>query len=293
MGKVNMPNIANMINLNKALCLPRMQPSFLIIGAQKAGTSALHYYLSQHPNLVSASCKEIDFFSCSAKYSQGYSSYHLLFPIRRLTRQWGFEASPSYLQNPHAAERIYEYNRNMKLIAVIRDPVMRAFSAWRMYTHYFSQSSAWFIKWMNTCCGSDWNHTQLLKRTQSSLESFDVYIQQEIEATLKGQTIEAPVLPHGLYYKHLSHYADYFDRSQLLLLESNGLLNEPLNELEKVESFLGAPRNDWKKADLRPIFVGHCNSGISEDAVTILKDYYYEDSKALFSTFNISFESIG
>lgn len=278
--------------INKLLDLLRLKPSFLIIGAQKAGTSALHYYLSQHPELVGAAQKEIDFFSCSAKFSQGYFAYHRHFPVKGLFKRISFEASPSYLPNPDTAERVYNYNNEIKLIALLRNPLMRAYSAWRMYFKYFSRDREWFIKWKYGCNGADWDRMELLMRTADAIANFNDYVQQELEAARKGVPIEAPILSHGFYHMHVHRYAAYFDTRQLLLLESEQLMNHTVNALEKVETFLGISPHDWNKAHLQPVFVGDAsNLGISEKTVQTLKDYYREDNESLYRDYRSFFAS--
>lgn len=278
--------------INKLLDHFRVKPSFLIIGAQKAGTSALHYYLSQHPELASTSQKEIDFFSCSKKFFQGYSAYHRYFPILGLRKRVSFEASPSYLPHPYAAERIYNYNSDIKLLALVRDPILRAYSGWRMYFRYFSKDREWFIKWKNDCCGADWGRGDLLMRTSDSIPNFDNYVQQELDAIQQGVPIEAPVLSHGLYHMHIRRYAAYFDTKQLLLLESGELMNHTISSLKEIEKFLGLSPYDWNKADLRPIFVGEENkTGITEKTIQILRDYYQEDNESLQRDYRLFFSS--
>src|SRR5208283_4238553 len=94
-------------------------PSFIIIGAQKAGTTALFDYLSKNPQIICGTEKEIDFFNCAGRFRQGEEFYHSHFPILESMDKDSitFEASGGYLANPLAAKRIFEYNPKIKLIA--------------------------------------------------------------------------------------------------------------------------------------------------------------------------------
>lgn len=276
--------------LMKKLLLPfRIKPAFLIIGAQKSGTSALHYYLSQHPGLVPAKVKEVDFFSGDVSCADGGDSYHNNFPLRGLRYRIGFETSPSYLHNPDAAQRIYQYNSQLKLIAVLRDPVQRAFSAWKMYAHYFSIDRDWYIKWMRRRNGVGWDKGGIVFRSAATIGDFGAYVEQELDSLTSGKTIEAPILSHGFYYGQIERFVSRFGRGRLLLLTSHELLLETRGALLKVETFLDIPAYDWSKADLAPVFVGVTeDAGAFEDTFCLLMEYYRQDIELLKCQYNIS-----
>ncbi len=115
---------------------PRMQPELLIIGAQKSGTTALYQMLARHPQVRCPVRKELDFFASDEDYAQGMDHYLAHFPrkpfrhIRRIT----YEASPSYLYfAEQCAPRIAKALPRAICVALLRDPVKRAYSAWNMY----------------------------------------------------------------------------------------------------------------------------------------------------------------
>ena len=118
--------------------MPRMRPSFIIVGAQKAGTTTLFDLLARHPQAVPPLNKELDFFGSDDAYARGMEHYFNLFPRRPLSprRLFTYEASPSYLYKPRAAERIARDLPNAFCVAVLRDPVKRAYSAWNMYRDF-------------------------------------------------------------------------------------------------------------------------------------------------------------
>src|SRR5262245_9795313 len=110
--------------------IKRPLPDFLIIGAQKAGTSSLYAYLVQHPQILRASMKEVHYVS--TEYHRGTAWYRQQFPrsskvnnrSRRLNKPViTGEASPYYLFHPHAPQRIAALLPNVKLIVILRDPV--------------------------------------------------------------------------------------------------------------------------------------------------------------------------
>lgn len=108
---------------------------FLIIGAQKAGTSVLHNQIKQHPGVGVGRNKELHFFDNEKIFKGGraprYSSYHKQFDFSSGASIFG-ESTPIYLYWPAAPARIWEYKKDIKLIALLRNPVERAFSHWVM-----------------------------------------------------------------------------------------------------------------------------------------------------------------
>src|SRR5947209_1159841 len=116
----------------------RALPDFLIIGAQKAGTTSLYRYLAAHPDIVASTRKEVHFFDIN--FWRGEWWYRSLFPLRRrLQRRPPLrnrpaitgEASPYYLFHPFAPERAAQLLPDAKLIVLLRDPVERAWSHYR------------------------------------------------------------------------------------------------------------------------------------------------------------------
>ena len=123
-------------------------PNFLVLGTQKAGTSSLYHYLGQHPDVFVAPVKEPEHFVLAGgpvdfrgpdgaaariglkPYGEP-AAYAALFAGVAGETAVG-EASTSYLYDPGAAERIRRFRPDMRMIALLRDPVDRAWSAWSM-----------------------------------------------------------------------------------------------------------------------------------------------------------------
>lgn len=105
-------------------------PTFLILGAPKCGTTALHYYLSQHPDIYLGKVKEPHYFArdlIAPMYVQDQSRYEALFEGFDGQAHVG-EASPLYLYSTQAAKEIAAFNPDIKVIAMFRDPVEAAYS---------------------------------------------------------------------------------------------------------------------------------------------------------------------
>lgn len=105
---------------------------FLIIGAQKCGTSSLFTYLNEHPQFSSSKIKEILFFNFHAKYKLGEKWYHSQWEKFGKKDIYYYEATPGYWYYPFCPERIAQYNPKMKFICMVRDPIKRAYSSYNM-----------------------------------------------------------------------------------------------------------------------------------------------------------------
>jgi hypothetical protein len=117
----------------------RVLPTFVIIGAQRAGTSSLYRWLCQHPAVRRATRKELHYFD--ANLDRGETWYRSHFPLAAsmstLHARYGAaatgEASPLYLADPEVPERLDRLLPDARLIVLLRDPVERAIS------HYFHE----------------------------------------------------------------------------------------------------------------------------------------------------------
>jgi hypothetical protein len=123
---------------------------FIVAGAQKSGTTALHYFLRKHPQIALPDRQEMHFFDDDEIFSRppDYELLHRhfrkrpvrLLPVRSASRtdssrgELGLagEVTPSYLYWKQAMERIWNYNRQIKLVILLRNPIDRAFAHWNM-----------------------------------------------------------------------------------------------------------------------------------------------------------------
>lgn len=109
-----------------------MKVDTIILGAQKCGTSTLFAILGQHPSIEPCQVKEPHFFSTSSNWKRDLSNYKKLFRPRSNARY--LEASTSYTFYPHRRlgiwNDLYEYNPNMKLIYLVRNPTDRIISSY-------------------------------------------------------------------------------------------------------------------------------------------------------------------
>ena len=106
---------------------------FILAGAQKSGTTALHYFLSRHPDIAMGDQQEIHFFDNDAQFISAvdYEELHKHYPPLTPSMIAG-DCTPSYLYHEPAVERIWKYNPNLKLLIILRNPAERAFAHWNM-----------------------------------------------------------------------------------------------------------------------------------------------------------------
>ena len=122
-------------------------PTFIVIGAAKAGTTALYWYLDEHPDVFMSPLKETNFFAygvdAAGELLYGNPDLHK-FTVRSLAEYESLfdgadgqraigEASPIYIESPQTAERIAGILPTARIIAGIRNPVDRAYSDYQMY----------------------------------------------------------------------------------------------------------------------------------------------------------------
>jgi len=198
----------------------RPLPDFLILGAQKAGTTALYAYLRWHPEITGPSFKEVSFFD--RHYVRGERWYRAHLPARRSGTIVG-EASPSYLFHPLAPQRVAQLLPHARLIALLRNPVDRAFS------HY--------------------QHEVALGREpltfEEAIDREDERMQGEVEHMLRDPEYFSEAwwnytyLARGQYAAQLERWFQAFPRERLLVLLTDELADDPAGTHRRVLEFLG------------------------------------------------------
>lgn len=193
---------------------------FLVCGAQKAGTSALASYLEEHPEICMADAKELHFFDNEEIFSRrtpNYNIYHSAFKPGALHKLLG-EATPIYMYWYTAPRRMWEYNPDLKLIVILRDPITRAYSHWNM------QRSRGIEKL------SFWEAIQKEK--------------ERCREALPYQHRLYSYIDRGFYSEQLRRLWTYFPPEQVLVLRTEHLRSSPMDLLKNVWTFLGLSHYD-------------------------------------------------
>lgn len=272
----------------------RRRPDFLIIGAQKAGTSSLESFLGRHPQINRAKRKEVGFFSRDRVYSRGPRWYARQFPFRRSPGVRLFEATPAYLYYPFVAERILDFNPRIKLIIVLRNPVERAFSAWNMFRQIHADPAIrdrTIEQYLEDANPESRDPIQeLLERTQ--FPDFHSCVADEIHALRTGAplALEPSFVRRGLYCEQVERFHRLFPRENILILESDELKRHRVEALNRVLSFLGLAPIDWAQASLQDQHVRPYDSPMAEPTRQLLQEFFEEPNARLYSALKRTFD---
>jgi hypothetical protein len=239
--------------------------AFLIAGVQKGGTTALFDYLGEEPGLSLSRVKEVHFFDDEGRdWAQpDYGAYHAGFPA--FDGRLRGEATPIYLYWRRSLERIAAYNPAMKLIVVLRDPVERAWSHWKMEFARGAETKpfAWCIR-------------------EGRQRLFD--------AEPWGFHREFSYVERGFYGEQLAHAFGLFAREQVLVLRSDDLRADPGKALAAVRALLRLPRGEAPAP--RDVHVGRqMNYGaeLSQADVAHLRRVYARDQARLADLTGVRF----
>jgi hypothetical protein len=183
-------------------------PDFVIIGAQKGGTSFLYHLLTRHPLVEPAARKELHFFDHPEHFDNGAEWYRRCFPrvgSKDGQRSITGEATPYYLFDPPVAKRMAQIVPKARLIALLRNPIDRA------YSHY-----------------------QMQVKRGTEPRTFEEAIEQQ----------HSSYVSRGIYVDQLLRWFEFFSKEQMLILKSEDFFKRPVESLKVVLSFLDLP--DWQ-----------------------------------------------
>ncbi|MUL39031.1 sulfotransferase family protein [Gloeocapsopsis dulcis] len=202
-------------------------PNFLIIGAAKAGTTALYSYINQHPQVFMSPEKEPHFFAFEGEKvkfagtagEKEWLNRTAITDIKTYQQQFCDvsqetaigEASALYLYIPKASERIYHYLPNVKLIAILRNPVERAYSAF-------------------------------VFQKRDGLEPHLEFAQALQEEAWRMKNNWVPIYYYqdmGFYYHQVKRYFDLFPQEQIKVYLHDDFIANPLQVLQDAFRFLG------------------------------------------------------
>ncbi len=215
-----------------ATCSIRLLPDFIIIGAQRGGTTSLYNYLAEHPCIGAASIKEVHFFD-SPHFKQGLSWYRGHFPtatekfyaerLKKLKFITG-EASPYYLFYPHAPVRIARMLPDVKLIVMLRNPVDRA------YSHYYHELAG----------GAEQlsSFEEAIDREDERLAGVPEKMQED-ERYYSFNHRHFSYLARGIYVDQLRPWMSLFSQEQILIIKSEDFYADPAAVFKQSLAFLG------------------------------------------------------
>ena len=247
-------------------------PDFLIIGAQKCGTTYLYDELVKHPNIATARTKEIHYFD--AYYAKGVHWYRTFFPRHSLSEARPSiltgEASPSYLFYPHTAKRVHELMPQVKVIALLRNPVDRA------YSHYHHEVRLGY---------------EMLS-FEEALKKENDRTQRELNKTHADHTYYSYNLMHyaycgrGVFVDQLQVWRQFLPKEQILVISSEDFYREPAKHIRKVDAFLGLPPREPEQQGKPKVFP---YPTMSAKTRRDLLDYFKPHNQRLFDYLGVDF----
>lgn len=176
-------------------------PNFIGIGGQKCASTWIYDILAGHPEVCLSKNKELDFFS--NYWDRGFEWYQAQFESGLAAQAIVVgEVSPSYLYDMDAPLRVRQYDRDMKIIVTLRNPVERAYS----------------------------NHKHNIR--QGFVFSGDLTFESSLQTN-------PTYIEHGLYAAHLQHWYESFPKDQILVVFFDDIVNAPSSVALTVYRFLG------------------------------------------------------
>ena len=184
----------------------------LLIGVRKGGTRALIDMIGMHSKVHSAS-NEMHFFDMDENYNKGYSWYQESMPACK-DDELAIEKTPRYFVTPTVPFRVFNFNKDIKLLLIVRDPVTRLISDYTQLLHNHLAKKMNFI-------------------------SFEEFVMIDDDKTeTKQLNIHNDAVTRSIYVKHMKKWLRYFPKSQIHVINGDRLIKKPWQEIRRVESFL-------------------------------------------------------
>lgn len=194
-----------------------MRLNTVLIGVQKAGTSSLYYWISQHPEICAPEViKDYHYFTVPKLLKGGFKFLEQAFiEENKPTASIFMQGGVNYIFQEDAPVRLQAHNSDLKLIVVLRNPVHRARSAHSYFTKLGLET-----------------------------ESFSEALEREIRGDVPASELHAKAyLGHGLYSKQLKRYFKCFAKENILILVYEDLFTNKEESCAKIFEFLGVESN--------------------------------------------------
>ncbi len=248
---------------------------FVIIGAQKSGTTALFEYLDKHPDCVGTVRKESLLFTKANYRDPTENEIRALFSGRKVfksnRKHLFFEATPINVYRDEVPKRIWCHNPAARLIFLVREPVSRAFSEYNMHC-LLAQKKITIRE------DPDQEYLDYLKDPVKY--PFSWFIEEEFRkiretgSYLPSAFNYPDFIRRGLYSDQLERYYQYFNPEQILIIENVELKKHKKETLHRIEDFLGISHFSWKEDELKNSHVGVYNQQESVDCKQSLTQFF-------------------
>ena len=206
--------------------IEQKKPNFIIIGAMKAATTSLYTYLKQHPDVFMTAIKEPMFFNNfqnnnkfkvlgrKTKKITTFEQYYPLFDAVKNEKAIG-EASPAYISNEDCPSLIQQYLPNTKIIAVLRQPVARAYS----------------------------NFLHARRADREPIADFETAFNKEAERKTENWSPLYHYKDKGYYAEQLERYYTLFQEENIKILLFEDLVNNPIKTTQELFKFLNIDKS--------------------------------------------------
>jgi len=206
--------------------IQQKKPNFIIIGAMKAATTSLYTYLKQHPDVFMTAIKEPMFFNNfqnnndfkvlgrKTKKITTFEQYYPLFDAVKNEKAIG-EASPTYISSENCPNLIQQHLPNVKIIAVLRQPVARAYS----------------------------NFLHARRADRESISDFETAFNKETERKTENWSPLYHYKSKGYYAEQLERYFTLFPKENIKVLLFEDLVNNPIETTQELFKFLNIDKS--------------------------------------------------
>lgn len=200
---------------------PGQLPTFVIAGAQKAGTSSLAATLRKHPEIFVSRPKELHFFD--RHWAKGLDWYQQNFPAKPRHRAVG-EGTPSYLFDPVVRERMHDTLPEARILISLREPVSRA------YSHY-------------------WHQRRIGNEPTETFEEALANEEDRSSAKRVKRRVRHAYVARGRYLEQLQGLEELYGRDRIHVLLFEDFIDDRVETLRRILRFLEV---DETAADTMP-----------------------------------------
>ena len=261
--------------LAKLFSFARTLPDLFIGGVQKGGTTSLYFALIQHPQIIPAKMKEIFYYNITTNYEKGPAYYKQFFATsfyrNSKEKQTGKtqltpDATTHTLDCAEAPGRILKDNPNAKIIFMLRDPVGRAFSQYRMAVKLGFEKTSF---------------EKALELEEERIKDGMIHELRDPKHNYAYQRLA--YRKKGLYASQLKYWYNNFPKENILVLNAEQFYQDPVSVFSKLCNFLNIEANADIKFEKLNVGSGE---KISNNTKTLLKEFYKPHNEELFKLLN-------
>ena len=208
----------------------RVSPNFFVIGGVRCGTTSLYHYLGQHNCIKQAAYDELGYFDDN--FHLGLNWYRSLFPTKFMQKKieseykkfLTYDVTPFYIYNPLVVDRIFKFSPNAKIIAVLRNPIDRAYSHYNNKMQAEGDTKTTFEEIINA-------EIEIIEKNKKNIDDYAFLV----------NTFYELLLARGFYAKQLEFWFKKFPRKNILLISSEELATNTDKTISEIFEFLEVP----------------------------------------------------